>query len=383
MEYPLMQQGGTEVLVRELLRGLSPHFEIILVSGDRNQSELPDEFNELIAGHLSWQCEKATVEAARTLAKDLQSQVSLAHFHLGGTYEWQSNRFGACPIYHLARSGVPCLTTNHLVMEWLKCGVHPGRSLPYKVLAQIYAWLSRARLYRHLCLEICVSQHDRARLVRMYPFFQHKIIQRYHSLLPDETSAPRSADREHVILCVGAIGGRKAQINLVRAFAPIASRHSQWRVELVGRIGVRTDYQQIQDYIKRERLCGRVELVGHLSDAETVRRMQSASILAMPSLQEGLGLSLQEGLFYGCVGVGSRVGGIPELIEDQINGLLTPPGDMTALTSALDRLMGDPGLLERLRKQSRSSILRKGMTAVAMVQSYLEMYDTFFNLRAA
>ena len=43
--------------------------------------------------------------------------------------------------------------------------------------------------------------------------------------------------------------------------------------------------------------------------------------------------------------------------------------------------MGDPLLLERLREQSRSSILRKGMTSSAMVQSYVEIYDQFFKPR--
>ena len=37
LEYPLMQQGGTEVLVRELIRGLSGHFELVLVSGERDR----------------------------------------------------------------------------------------------------------------------------------------------------------------------------------------------------------------------------------------------------------------------------------------------------------------------------------------------------------
>ena len=103
--------------------------------------------------------------------------------------------------------------------------------------------------------------------------------------------------------------------------------------------------------------------------------METGSIIALPLLQEGLGLSLQEALFHGCVGIGSRAGGIPELIDDGINGLLVPPGDVAALSSALDRLMSDSGLLERMRAQTRPSILRKGMTAAAMVQNYVELYQ--------
>ena len=268
MEYPLMQQGGTEVLVRELLRGLSEDFEIVLISRDVARSNLPNEFARLIAAHLSWNPDQATPQTARSLADSIQrQQVLLGHFHFGGTYEWRSNRFNSCPIYHLARSGVPCVSTNHLVMEWFNCGVHPDRALPYKLLAQAYAWISRARLYQHLRLEICVSQHDRARLIRMFPMFRRKIIQRYHSLLRDEAAAP-DLQREPVILCIGAIGGRKAQLHLVQAFAAIASRHPQWRLELIGRIGVAADHQYIERYIGTHGLGGRVHLPGWLSDDE-------------------------------------------------------------------------------------------------------------------
>src|SRR5436190_23690929 len=108
LEYPLTQQGGTEVLVRELLRGLSKHFELLLVSGDRSGSELPKEFVELICGQIFWDCENATIQTAKDLANELNRRsVQLAHFHFGGTYEWRSNRFNNSPVYYLARHGVP------------------------------------------------------------------------------------------------------------------------------------------------------------------------------------------------------------------------------------------------------------------------------------
>jgi len=375
LEYPLMQQGGTEVLVRELLRGLSRHFEVVLVSGERNKAELPDELGKLISSHIPWQKRTASSATARALAARLcQENIALAHFHLGGTYEWGSNRPGRCPIDYLSREGVLCLTTNHLVVEWLNCGVHPERPFLYKLLAQLFAWFNRARIYGRTQLEVCVSKHDRARLVRMFPIFRHKIHQRYHSLLPASAPPPDLHRRARTVLCVGTIGGRKAQPHLVEAFGRVAKSHPQWELDLVGRVDVPTDVERIKDCIARHHLNGRVHLSGWLSDEETRQRMQTASIFAIPSLQEGLGLSLQEALFHGCVGVGTRAGGIPELIEHEINGLLVPPGDIEALRGALERLMSDTGLLEKLRTQSRPSITRKRMTADGMIESYLELY---------
>src|SRR5438445_9935086 len=145
LEYPLLQQGGTEVLVRELLRGPRPHFEIILVSADRQPRDLPEEFADLVSAHLHWDPSNASAPTARALADSLQQQkIQLAHFHFGGTYEWQSNRFWRCPIYYLTALDVPCLSTNHLAVEWLNCGCDPARPKWQQEILQACAWLSRA-----------------------------------------------------------------------------------------------------------------------------------------------------------------------------------------------------------------------------------------------
>ena len=99
-----------------------------------------------------------------------------------------------------------------------------------------------------------------------------------------------------------------------------------------------------------------------------------AAIFAMPSLSEGLGLSLQEALFRGCACIGSRVGGIPELIAHDRSGLLVPPGDAAALAVGLRTLMRDAPLRQRLGAQGRELVLEKGMTKQRMVQCHAELY---------
>ncbi len=377
MEYPLMQQGGTEVLVRELLRALRRHYEIALVSGDRDVAGLPSDYAKLITDHFYWETGPATSAPAKKLAASLaQAGVRLAHFHFGGTFEWSSNRFWRCPVYHLADYGVACLSTNHLAVEWLKCGVNPKRPRWQKELYQWFALASRSLIYRRLYAEVCVSQHDRRRILAMFPVFRRKILQRYHSLLAREAQPFEASNRDPVVLCIGLIGGRKAQPILGEAFARIAGKHPHWRLNFIGRIGDPEYVSQIQASATRHGVDSQVEILGWLDDRETLRRMQRASIIAMPSLQEGLGLSLQEALYWGCVGVGSRAGGIPELIENGINGVTVPPGDVPALSSALERLLSDRQFLANLRAQTRASILRKEMTASQMADYYLNLYET-------
>jgi glycosyltransferase involved in cell wall biosynthesis len=329
----------------------------------------------LICSQIHWQKWPVTKEAAQRLADSLAAErISLAHFHFGGTYEWQSNKFWRCPVYYLAGKSIPCFSTNHLAVRWTACGVPWQRPAWQKALFPVLAQISRALVYKRLRLEVAISKHDRARILSTFPFFRHKIIQRYHSLLPADAPPPALAGREPTILCVASIAARKGQSILTEAFGGIAERYPNWKLDLVGRADEPEELARVKAAIERHRLHRQVTLVGEISHAAVVERMQRASIIAMPSLLEGLGLSLQEGLFHGCVAVGSRAGGIPELIDHERNGLLVPPGNPEALGAALTRLMSDHPLLERLRTGSRPSILEKGMTAQAMLSSYLDLY---------
>ena len=213
----------------------------------------------------------------------------------------------------------------------------------------------------------------------MFPHFRHKLLQRYHSLLPAEAVPLSAQPREPVVLCAGTIGGRKGQTTLAEAFARIAHRHPQWRLDFVGRTELSQDAERIRVCAAQHGLADRICLLGAMSHEQTLARMSRASIFAIPSLQEGLGLALQEALYCGCVGVGSRVGGIPELLDEENNGLMAAPGDVAGLSAALDRLMSNPPLLEKLRAESRPSILRKGMTVEAMVESYRDLYERCFS----
>jgi glycosyltransferase involved in cell wall biosynthesis len=102
--------------------------------------------------------------------------------------------------------------------------------------------------------------------------------------------------------------------------------------------------------------------------------MNQAAVFVQPSYYEGLPLALQEALYNGCACVATRIPGNIELIEHQFNGLLVPPGSPEELSGALDRLLGDKGLQDRLAANGQTSILKKEMTAAQMTRKHLELY---------
>jgi glycosyltransferase involved in cell wall biosynthesis len=89
-----------------------------------------------------------------------------------------------------------------------------------------------------------------------------------------------------------------------------------------------------------------LEFVGFQSEVGTYLRL--FDVFVYPSLTEGLGSTLLDAMQAGCPIVASDVGGIPEIVHDDEHGLLVPPGDATALRSAIDNLRKSPELAQRL-----------------------------------
>jgi glycosyltransferase involved in cell wall biosynthesis len=86
------------------------------------------------------------------------------------------------------------------------------------------------------------------------------------------------------------------------------------------------------------------------------RTRDEATVLVLPSRSEGLGRVIIEALCRGRPVVGSRVGGIADLLEDGVNGVLVEPGDTEALAEALVRVLSNRTLVERLAEAARASV---------------------------
>ncbi|MEI8011298.1 MAG: glycosyltransferase family 4 protein [Candidatus Omnitrophota bacterium] len=104
-------------------------------------------------------------------------------------------------------------------------------------------------------------------------------------------------------------------------------------------------------------------------------------VFAMPSLQEGLGLSVMEASACGIPVVASRVGGLVEAVNSGETGLLVPARDPDALAAALERLLLDKALAERLGSAGRRRIIADFSIAV-MVDKTLDVYRKVVSLHA-
>lgn len=96
------------------------------------------------------------------------------------------------------------------------------------------------------------------------------------------------------------------------------------------------------------------------------------TLFAFPSRNEGLGSTLLDAMDHGVPIVASDVDGIPDLIENDVSGLLVPPGDADALATALTALLEDPARCERLSAAARARL--ESFTPEAMAVAYLALY---------
>jgi glycosyltransferase involved in cell wall biosynthesis len=96
--------------------------------------------------------------------------------------------------------------------------------------------------------------------------------------------------------------------------------------------------------------------LGFVPHAELDRLYARAAVVVLPSYQEGLPLCVLEAMAHGRPVVATAVGGIPELIEDGVTGLLVAPGDVAGLRASLERLLADPVLRRRLGRAARERV---------------------------
>ncbi|WP_417524650.1 exopolysaccharide biosynthesis GT4 family glycosyltransferase EpsE [Marinovum sp.] len=114
----------------------------------------------------------------------------------------------------------------------------------------------------------------------------------------------------------------------------------------------------LEQLIKQHRLQDHVRLLGAIDAASVKARLLEAHVFALASWHEPLGVAYMEAIACGVPTIGTAAGGVPELIDDGVEGLLVPPKAPEALAAALLRIAEDPALAQRLSTTGRARIER-------------------------
>jgi glycosyltransferase involved in cell wall biosynthesis len=109
---------------------------------------------------------------------------------------------------------------------------------------------------------------------------------------------------------------------------------------------------QLRRLAERAELRGRVTFTGRVDNVAAY--LQASDLFVFPTLDEALGMSAVEAQACGLPGVASRTGGVPDIVEDGVTGILVPPGDEGALASGIRSLLADKGLRQRFAAAARA-----------------------------
>lgn len=179
---------------------------------------------------------------------------------------------------------------------------------------------------------------------------------------------------ERIILGVGFPFRVKGFDLLCQAFHRVAERFPDWKLVLIG--------FRVPEAVRENGLeHPRIETHPGLKQPQVAEWMARCAIFALPSRTEAMGRVLLEAGTAAKCRLAARVEGIPTVIEDGVDGVLVPPESVDALAAALQRLMGDPHLRQRLGAAAQARVARE-FSAEAYLDHYAELVGAALRSRA-
>jgi glycosyltransferase involved in cell wall biosynthesis len=172
-----------------------------------------------------------------------------------------------------------------------------------------------------------------------------------------------------LLLTVGRLVPQKGQRYLIQAMPAVRRTFPNVRLLVTGTGFLESELRRLAAELG---VADAVRFLGRRDDLKTL--MGLADVFVFPSVYEGLGVSLLEAATAGMACIASRVGPIPEVISDGVNGVLVAPQSPTELAAAIVRLAGDADLRHRLG--ARASCDARARFSIARAAAQLEsLYD--------
>ena len=174
-------------------------------------------------------------------------------------------------------------------------------------------------------------------------------------------------DDRPVVLTLGSLVRRKGIDVLLVALSELSARRIRPLVWIAGEGPERAALEDLARGLGLDE----VHFLGRRLDVWDL--LCAVDVFAMPSRREGLGVAALEAFAAGCAVVASCVGGLAEVVEDEVSGLCVVPGDPRALARALERLLADPQLRARLAGEARTHMETR-FHVDNMVRAYESLY---------
>ena len=193
--------------------------------------------------------------------------------------------------------------------------------------------------------------------------FNHKLFCIYHGLeLERYVNGQRVSPDRPIILSVGQLRERKGLSYLVEACRILRDRGIQFECRIVGDGPIRP---ALEAQIQQLGLEAQVKLYGALTHEFVIEQYEQATVFTLPAVQgadgdrDGIPNVILEALAMELPVVSTQHSGVPEVVEDGVNGLLVPPEDAQALADALEKLIHSPETRQQFGKMGRQVVAER------------------------
>ncbi|MFG1225409.1 glycosyltransferase family 4 protein [Xanthobacter wiegelii] len=221
----------------------------------------------------------------------------------------------------------------------------------YETKGPAQKWLIK-RIMRSFDKVICLSHNWREDLQRNFTPLDAVVVQNAVPL-PEETVGARAPGAPLQVLFLGLIGPRKGLFDLLDAIDLLIAQGMEVRIEMGGN-------GEIERLLARldasPELKKRARFLGWVTPEQRREACLKAHVFALPSYAEGMPMAIMEAMAFGLPIISTPVGGIPELVEDGVNGRLVSPGNPQGLAEALRQLNDDEALSAEMGRRSRAVI---------------------------
>jgi glycosyltransferase involved in cell wall biosynthesis len=236
----------------------------------------------------------------------------------------------------------------------------------------LYRWAERS-LRPLTTVTVCVADSERRAGLAAHTCDDRTTVVIRNGVDPVPFQARGAHSGRSRLVTVGRLQAPKDAITLVRALATLRGRPFEAVL-----VGDGPDRPAVEEEVRRLGLESAVELLGERDDVPEL--LGTGDIFVLSSHSEGLPLSILEAMAAGLPVVASNVGGVSEVVVDGETGLLVPPSDAQSLAAAIERLLEDPVLRQRLGEAGRIRIAQD-FDLAAVQQAHLDLYRRVLAVR--
>jgi glycosyltransferase involved in cell wall biosynthesis len=267
--------------------------------------------------------------------------------------------------------------TSTYVWPWMMCHkkakwVHTVHSVASKELYSFHKPIMTTvyKSYRNFA-PVAISNYIKQSVLEEYQVPESRINLVYNGIdlkffNPSETKKNKdSTDMEFI--CVARLNPVKNHKLLLNAFYELLKVFPQSRLTLVGEGELRPELEKIIIHLK---IQDNVDIIGETNDVRYY--LTKADIFILTSKYEGLPLSILESMAVGLPIIATEVGGIPDIVKNEINGVLVESEDVSSLSNAMIRIVKDFTFRKRVSLQNKMDAKKYDLSSVA--RKYEDIY---------